>query len=118
MDLDSIGATASGTIPRDATASGAAPSGARHCVHANIPVAMTLVVITGTLVPDRLTNTGQTLQQVCSQGLAPIVGGLVGGFVYEHVGAQQLFLGSAAGIVAGIAIVWTSTTTLAGPATE
>ena len=76
---------------------------------------VTLVVITGTLVPERLTNTGQTLQQICSQGLAPIVGGLVGGFVYEHIGARQLFLGSAAGIVAGIAIVWTSTATLAAP---
>jgi PPP family 3-phenylpropionic acid transporter len=76
---------------------------------------VTLVVITGTLVPERLTNTGQTLQQICSQGLAPIVGGLVGGFVYEHIGAQPLFLGSAAGIVAGIAIVWASTAALAVP---
>jgi hypothetical protein len=39
----------------------------------------------------------------------------VGGFVYEHIGAQPLFLGSAAGIVAGIAIVWASTAALAVP---
>jgi predicted MFS family arabinose efflux permease len=77
-----------------------------------------LVVNTATGGPPRLTNTGQTLQQICSQGLAPIVGGLLGGFVYEHIGARQLFLGSAAGIVAGIAIVWASTATLAAPASE
>lgn len=73
---------------------------------------VTLVVITGTLVPERLRNTGQTLQQVCSQGLAPIVGSLVGGFVYEHIGARQMFLGSALGILAGMAIVWASTAAL------
>jgi PPP family 3-phenylpropionic acid transporter len=79
---------------------------------------VTLVVITATLVPGRLRNTGQTLQQICSQGLAPIVGGLVGGFVYQHIGARQMFLGSAFGIVASIAIVWTSTATLGAPTTE
>jgi MFS transporter, PPP family, 3-phenylpropionic acid transporter len=79
---------------------------------------VTLVVITATLVPDRLRNTGQTLQQICSQGLAPIVGSLVGGFVYEHIGARQMFLGSALGIVASIAIVWVSTAKLPATATE
>jgi PPP family 3-phenylpropionic acid transporter len=73
---------------------------------------VTLVVMTGTLVPDRLRNTGQTLQQICSQGLAPIVGSLVGGYVYQHVGPRQMFLGSALGIVVAIAIVWASTSKL------
>jgi PPP family 3-phenylpropionic acid transporter len=67
---------------------------------------VTLVVMTGTLVPERFRNTGQTLQQVCSQGLAPIVGSLAGGIVYEHIGPGQLFLGSAVGIAVGIVIVW------------
>jgi PPP family 3-phenylpropionic acid transporter len=79
---------------------------------------VTLVVITGTLVPERLRNTGQTLLQVCSQGLAPIVGSFAGGFVYEHVGPSQMFLGSAAGIAAGVAIVWGSTRQLGGPSTR
>jgi MFS transporter, PPP family, 3-phenylpropionic acid transporter len=74
---------------------------------------VTLVVMTGTLVPEHLRNTGQTLTQVCSQGLAPVVGGLVGGFVYQHVGARQLFVGSAVGIAIGIAIVWLATSGVA-----
>jgi PPP family 3-phenylpropionic acid transporter len=73
---------------------------------------VTFVVMTGTLVPERLRATGQTLTQVCSQGLAPIVGSLAGGFVYQNIGPVQLFLGSAAGIAAGIAIVWTATSGL------
>jgi MFS transporter, PPP family, 3-phenylpropionic acid transporter len=79
---------------------------------------VTLVVMTGTLVPERLRNTGQTLMQICSQGLAPIVGSLAGGFVYEHVGPTQMFLGSAIGIAAGIAIVWRATEGLGRPATR
>ena len=76
---------------------------------------VTLVVITGTLVPERLRNTGQTLLQVCSQGLAPIVGSLAGGFVYQNIGPSQMFLGSAVGIAVGIAIVWGATRGLGGP---
>lgn len=70
---------------------------------------VTLVVMTGTLVPQRLQDTGQTLLQVASYGFAPIVGSLTGGFVYQHIGPTHLFLGSAAGIVAGTAIVCAAT---------
>jgi len=70
---------------------------------------VTLVVMTGTFVPDRLRNTGQTLLAVCSFGLAPIFGSLIGGIVYQHVGPTQLFLGSAAGIATGTVIVWAAT---------
>ena len=38
-----------------------------------------------------------------------MLGGAVGGFVFEHVGPAQLFLGSAAGIAAGIVVVWMAT---------
>ncbi len=79
---------------------------------------VTLVVMTGTLVPQELRNTGQTLMQVCSQGFAPILGSLVGGVVYQRIGPAQLFLGSAAGIAVGIAIVWSATARLAGPSTR
>ena len=73
---------------------------------------VTLVVMTGTFVPDRLRNTGQTLLAVCSFGLAPVVGSLIGGLVYQHVGPTQLFLGSAVGIAIGTMIVWAATRSL------
>lgn len=73
---------------------------------------VTFVVMTGRLVPERLRNTGQTLMQMCTQGLAPVVGSLAGGIVYQHVGPTQLFLGSALGIVSGIAVVWVATNRL------
>jgi PPP family 3-phenylpropionic acid transporter len=69
---------------------------------------VSLVQMTAELVPERLGNTGQGLLQICTWGLAPMIGGAVGGFVYEHVGPPQLFLGSAAGILVGIAMVWVS----------
>jgi PPP family 3-phenylpropionic acid transporter len=69
---------------------------------------VSLVQMTALLVPERLRNTGQTLLQICTWGLAPMIGGAVGGFVFEHIGPPQLFLGSAAGIVVGIAMVWVS----------
>jgi PPP family 3-phenylpropionic acid transporter len=73
---------------------------------------VTLVVMTGTLVPQPLRNTGQTLLQMSLWGLAPILGSLAGGLVYQHVGPTQLFLGSAVGIAVGTAIVWAATTEL------
>ena len=72
-------------------------------------VYVTLVVMTGTLVPERLRNTGQTLLTVSSWGLAPVLGSLVGGIVYQHVGPTELFVGSAVGIAVGAAIVWIAT---------
>jgi PPP family 3-phenylpropionic acid transporter len=73
---------------------------------------VSIVVMTGTLVPERLRNTGQTLAQMCTTGLAPIVGSVVGGWVYQHVGPPELFLGSAVGLSVAIAIVWSATTGL------
>jgi PPP family 3-phenylpropionic acid transporter len=68
----------------------------------------TLVVITGRLVPARVRNSGQALMSICSFGLAPVIGGAIGGIVYEHVGPPQLFAGSAVGIAIGAAVVWTA----------
>jgi MFS family permease len=65
-----------------------------------------LVVITGKLVPARVRNSGQALLAICSFGLAPVIGGGLGGLVYEHVGPTQLFAGSAVGISVGAAVVW------------
>jgi PPP family 3-phenylpropionic acid transporter len=69
---------------------------------------VSMVQMTAHLVPQQLRNTGQALLQICTFGLAPMIGGAVGGFVYEHVGPPQLFLGSAGGIAVGIAMVWVS----------
>ncbi len=72
-------------------------------------VYVSVVVMTGTLVPDRLRNTGQTLAQMCTAALAPIVGSVIGGWVYQHVGPSELFVGSAVGLALAIAIVWVAT---------
>jgi MFS transporter, PPP family, 3-phenylpropionic acid transporter len=68
-----------------------------------------LVMITGRLAPARARNSGQALMSVCSFGLAPVIGGALGGFVYQHVGPPELFAGSAVGVAAGAAIVWAAT---------
>jgi MFS transporter, PPP family, 3-phenylpropionic acid transporter len=75
-------------------------------------VYIALVVMTGRMVPARVRNSGQALLSICSFGLAPVIGGAVGGFVYEHVGPAQLFAGSAAGIALGAAVVWFATATV------
>jgi PPP family 3-phenylpropionic acid transporter len=67
---------------------------------------VSMVQMTAHLVPERLRNTGQALLQICTWGLAPMLGDAVGGVVYQHLGPPQLFVGSAVGIVVGIAVVW------------
>ncbi|HEX9124313.1 MAG TPA: MFS transporter [Actinomycetota bacterium] len=69
-------------------------------------VYVALVVMTGRLVPERVRNSGQALLSICSFGLAPVIGGAVGGFVYEHIGPAQLFAASAIGIAAGTVVVY------------
>jgi PPP family 3-phenylpropionic acid transporter len=66
---------------------------------------VSMVQMTAGLVPERLRNTGQSLLQICTWGLAPMVGDAVGGIVFEHLGPPQLFVGSAVGIGVGIAVV-------------
>jgi predicted MFS family arabinose efflux permease len=46
---------------------------------------------------------------MCTAALAPIVGSVIGGWVYQHVGPSQLFVGSAVGLTVAIAIVWIAT---------
>jgi PPP family 3-phenylpropionic acid transporter len=72
-----------------------------------------LVVITGTLVPEHLRNTGQALMQIASSGVGPVVGVAVGGVVYRWLGATTLFLGAAGLTAIGAVVVWRS---LAGAA--
>ncbi len=79
---------------------------------------VTLVVMTGRLVPGRLRNTGQALLSVSSFGLAPVVGAGLGGWVYEHVGPAQLFAGSAFGIAAGMIVVYLAARGIEEPSEE
>jgi PPP family 3-phenylpropionic acid transporter len=79
-------------------------------------VYVSVVVMTGTLVPERLRNTGQTLAQMCTAALAPIIGSVIGGWVYQHVGPSELFVASAVGLTVAIGIVWVATSTLPKPA--
>jgi PPP family 3-phenylpropionic acid transporter len=72
-------------------------------------VYVALVVMTGRLVPDRVRNSGQALLSICSFGLAPVIGGALGGLVYEHVGPVELFAGSAVGVAIGALGVWFAT---------
>ena len=65
-----------------------------------------IVVITGRLVPDHLRNTGQTLAQTTSMGIAPIVGSGVGGLVWTRLGPTTLFASAAVCTAVGTAVVW------------
>ena len=67
------------------------------------------VTIANELTPPRLRATGQALFKSAMFGLAPIVGALGGGIVYQTLGARLMFLGStlviaAAGAIAVMAI--------------
>jgi MFS transporter, PPP family, 3-phenylpropionic acid transporter len=78
-------------------------------------VYVSVVVMTGTLVPDKLRNTGQTLAQMCTTALAPIIGSVIGGWVYQHIGPSELFVGSAIGLTVAIGIVWLATSSIPNP---
>lgn len=58
------------------------------------------VVITSRLVPVAMRASGQGLLQVAG-GLGPVVGAAAGGFVYETLGPQALFVGAAALMLGG-----------------
>ena len=63
------------------------------------------VVIVGKLVTPSLYSTGQAIAATVGFGIAPILGGLVGGWAYERLGATVLYLGASAMalLAAGIA---------------
>jgi MFS transporter, PPP family, 3-phenylpropionic acid transporter len=64
------------------------------------------VVIVDDLVPLGLRGTGQGFAKAVSFGLAPILGTLVGGAIYDYAGPRALFLASAGAAVVAGAGVW------------
>jgi MFS family permease len=78
------------------------------------------VVIVGRLVPPALYSTGNSISQMVSFGLGPILGAGIGGFVYQRVGAFALFASASllALAAAGVALLVLNTPQLAGPPPE
>jgi PPP family 3-phenylpropionic acid transporter len=64
------------------------------------------VVIVDDLVPDQLRATGQGLAKAVSFGLAPVLGTLGGGLVYDVLGPAPMFLSAAALAGVAAAIAW------------
>jgi PPP family 3-phenylpropionic acid transporter len=67
------------------------------------------VVIVGRLVPPRLHSTGQSIASTVAFGVSPILGGAIGGVVYQQVGPVILYVGASllvlgAGAVAVVAL--------------
>ena len=61
------------------------------------------VVVVGKLVPPSLYSTGQAISATVGFGVAPVLGGLVGGWVYQRLGATALYFGaSAVAALAGV----------------
>jgi PPP family 3-phenylpropionic acid transporter len=71
------------------------------------------VVIVGRLVPEGLYSTGQSMSSTASFGVAPIVGGALGGLLFQHLGPLTLYVGASVLALIGGAVVWL---TLSGPA--
>lgn len=61
------------------------------------------------LVPKSVRNTGQAIYGLCWMGLSGIVSGLLGGWVYDHLGAESMYVISAVMAAVGTAgffIIW------------
>jgi hypothetical protein len=71
------------------------------------------VVIVGRLVPAQVHATGQAISGLTWMGLAPILGGPLGGWIFGTLGAVALYAGASALCLVGGAVVWL---TLSGPA--
>ena len=69
------------------------------------------VVIVGKMVPSSLYATGQSMASTAAFGIAPIVGGVLGGFVYETFGPVTMYVGSSALVLVGAALSWITLST-------
>jgi MFS family permease len=77
----------------------------------------TSIVIVGRLLPPTLYSTGNSVSAMVGFGMAPIIGAGSGGFVYQYLGATQLFTAASALALAGAVVAWFALDTprLAGP---
>jgi PPP family 3-phenylpropionic acid transporter len=64
------------------------------------------VVVVGRLLPPHLYSTGSAVSAMVGFGLGPIVGGVAGGFVYQHVGAVYTYAGASVLALAGAVVAW------------
>ena len=77
----------------------------------------TSVVITGRLLPPSLYSTGNSVAGMVWIGMSPILGGLIGGFVFNSLGSTVLFNGATGCALLGALISWIAldTPALEGP---
>jgi MFS transporter, PPP family, 3-phenylpropionic acid transporter len=66
----------------------------------------TTVVVVGRLLPSSLYSTGNSVAQMVGFGIGPIIGGLSGGFVYQHLGPVVLYIGASCFALAGGVAAW------------
>ena len=62
--------------------------------------------VVGRLLPPHLYATGSAVSGMVGFGLGPIVGGVVGGFVYQHFGSVYTYAGASVLAVAGAVVAW------------
>lgn len=67
---------------------------------------MAMVLIIGALLPRHLYAMGQSVGWLVYAGIAPVIGDLAGGLIYETFGPSVLFLTATAALVLGGAVVW------------
>jgi MFS family permease len=66
------------------------------------------VVIVDDLVPERLRATGQSLSKAVSFALAPILGTLGGGWLYDQFGPSTMFVAATVSAAIAAAVGWLS----------
>jgi MFS transporter, PPP family, 3-phenylpropionic acid transporter len=69
------------------------------------------VVIVGRMVPSSLYATGQSIASTVGFGVAPIVGGVLGGYVYETFGPVAMYVMASGLVVLGAALSWITLST-------
>jgi PPP family 3-phenylpropionic acid transporter len=65
-----------------------------------------IVLIAGAALPDRLRATGQSMASLMTSGIAPVVSGPVGGWVYGSFGGTALFVACSAVLLASSALAY------------